>query len=102
MITKEKMYGNIKTVAVMEFGNGTIHVVSATGKNDKGETHVDVLFRTGEYVPIGDFTKDDIKGKESDVWPTEIAMIFYKKSSIDVVIEYLLKAKESLKDGNEI
>jgi len=89
MIIKNKMYGNITKVTVAEFGKGTI--LTNVGINDNN-LYVSVLLKTDKKPKKIGF-RESFKGTSDDFKP-EIALVFYNKESIDVLIERIQEAKK--------
>lgn len=90
MIYEDFDYGNLNIKTVLEFGFGDIRIVNAKGEDG----HASVMFKNnGEPSLIG--TSYPTQVMTSDDYAPDMIMIFTKKESIDIVIEYLQKAKES-------
>lgn len=90
MIHKNKKYGSVKCYSFLEFGKGDIKVVDALG-----EGHVSVLFRNDSVHAIGE-NDPTTGGISSDEFNPNVVMAFDNPDSIDVVIDFLLKAKKAL------
>jgi hypothetical protein len=88
MIYKNKNYGKVEDVTILEFGQGDILCVPGVG-----EKHTSVLFKTHEPHEIG---KEHTVGPDSDQFKPDVVMTFNNPGSIDVVIEMLQKAKKDL------
>ena len=78
----------------MEFGTGDIGVNAGAIKEDDDKVGV-IIFYNQEPRNIGD-TGDIKAGEEVDINDFPVIMKFYRKESIDVIIEALLKAKEEM------
>mgnify|MGYP001267554048 FL=1 len=78
----------------MEFGTGDIGFNAGAVKEDDNKVGI-IIFYNQESRNIGDI--GDIKaGTEVDINDFPVVMKFYRKESIDVVIEALLAAKEEM------
>jgi hypothetical protein len=92
MIYRDQKYGAVHNVTIADFnGKGDILVVD--GVQADGGTCV--MFRTDEPHTIGE-EAPELAGKSSDDFKPEIIMLFKHKESVDIVIEFLQKAKENL------
>ena len=78
----------------MEFGTGNIGFNAGAIKEDDDKVGV-IIFYNQEPRNIGD-TGDIKAGEEVDINDFPVIMKFYKKESIDEIIEALLKAKEEM------
>ena len=78
----------------MEFGTGNIGFNAGAIKEDDAKVGV-IIFYNQEARNIGD-TGDIKAGEEVDINDFPVIMKFYKKESIDEIIEALLKAKEEM------
>ena len=78
----------------MEFGTGDIGFNAGVVKEDDNKVGI-IIFYNQESRNIGDI--GDIKaGTEVDINDFPVVMKFYRKESIDVVIEALLEAKKEM------
>lgn len=78
----------------MEFGTGDIGFNTGAIKEDDTKVGV-IIFYNQEGREIG--TTGDIKaGTEVDINDFPVIMKFYRKESIDVIIEALLEAKKEM------
>lgn len=90
MIHKNTTFGALENVTVLEFGKGDIMITH--GDNEK---HQSVHFKTTESFEVGQVHKNP-EGATSDDFKSEIIMTFDNPNSIDVLMEYLQIAKETL------
>ena len=86
--------GNGAVVAV--FGNGIVGVTHLFDEDDKYGALS--LYPLSKHIPIGDEFDDDI-GKTTDDLDEQIRLVFYKKESIDVVIDRLNRIKNEWDDS---
>ena len=78
----------------MEFGTGDIGFNAGAIKEDDNKVGI-IIFYNQEARKIGDV--GDIKaGTEIDINDFPVIMKFYRKESIDVLIEALLEAKKEM------
>ena len=88
------MIKNLEHQVKMEFGTGDIGFNAGTIKEDDDKVGV-IIFYNQEPRNIGD-TGDIKAGEEVDINDFPVIMKFYRKESIDVVIEALLEAKRDM------
>ena len=88
------MIKNLEHQVKMEFGTGDIGFNAGTIKEDDDKVGVIILYNQ-EPRKIGD-TGDIKAGEEVNINDFPVIMKFYKKESIDVVIEALLEAKRDM------
>ena len=88
------MIKQLQHQAKMEFGTGDIGFNAGAIKEDDNKVGI-IIFYNQESRNIGDI--GDIKaGTEVDINDFPVVMKFYRKESIDVVIEALLEAKKEM------
>ncbi len=88
------MIKNLEHQVKMEFGTGDIGFNAGVIKEDDNKVGI-IIFYNQEPRNIGDI--GDIKaGTEVDINDFPVVMKFYRKESIDVVIEALLEAKKEM------
>lgn len=88
------MIKNLEHQVKMEFGTGDIGFNAGAIKEDDNKVGI-IIFYNQESRNIGDI--GDIKaGREVDINDFPVVMKFYRKESIDVVIEALLEAKKEM------
>lgn len=88
------MIKRLKHQTKMEFGTGDVGFNAGAIKEEDEKVGI-VIFYNQEARKIGDL--GDIKaGEKVDINDFPVIMKFYRKESIDVVIEALLEAKRSM------
>lgn len=88
------MIKNLKHQTKMEFGTGDIGFNAGAIKEEDERVGI-VIFYNQEAREIGD-TGDIKAGEEVDINDFPVVMKFYRKGSIDVVVEALLEAKRDM------
>ena len=88
------MIKNLEHQVKMEFGTGDIGFNAGTIKEDDDKVGV-IIFYNQEPRNIGD-TGDIKAGEDVNINDFPVIMKFYKKESIDVVVETLLEAKKEM------
>lgn len=78
---------------VAVFGHGIVGVTHYVSDED-GHGALS-LYPLSEQIPIGDEFDDDI-GKSTDELDERIRLVFFKKESIDVVIDRLNRIKDEM------
>ena len=88
------MIKELKHQTKMEFGTGDIGLNAGAIKEEDEKVGI-VIFYNQEARKIGD--SGDVKvGEKVDINDFQVVMKFYRKESIDVVIEALLGAKRNM------
>lgn len=88
------MIKNLEHQVKMEFGTGDIGFNAGAIKEDDNKVGI-VIFYNQEARGIG--STGDVKvGEEVDINDFPLVMKFYKKESIDVIVEALLEAKRDM------
>lgn len=73
-------------------------------KNSHVQVFVDIYSTTLSLKPlVGDYVKgEDLKDKEFEALPIEVLLEFHNTTSIDVIIDALLKIKNNIENINII
>ena len=93
MIYKNAQYGNVEGVTIVEFGNGTLSVVSGSNKD-----YESVLIKKCPKKPIGEI---GVKVNNSDDYLPDVAIVFKNEESFNVFFEIVLEVKSSFESKKD-
>jgi len=93
MIHKNANYGAIENVTLVQFGKGTISIVSGTTEN-----HESILMKTCPKRTIG---SRGVKVEDSNIYKPEVAIAFHSEESFNVFFEIVLEVKASFESKKQ-